>query len=296
MPRMKCRAAAPQAIGRGPRVPASAAWRNDDVDGLCPTASMRQDAAAYAKRRVSEEASVMQVTAIGLDLARDILQVRGMEAEGKAVVRRALRCQGGYRVLRKSCPPPGLDRRPRVGAAQPDARHAHATRQRERVHERFILKRSWSRARIALSKATICWRNCCQATSMGRTISAPSERSSSRASSLRSKGNSRIAPGRRPNVSSTPRMGLDYRAVMPMRCLLASRRARKRWRSNALAHGCPANLTPGVHCGNKHRPRHAAAGFHKLHRKIDPSYQGKDGVVVSRLGRFFVPIVPKCFT
>src|ERR1700731_3322542 len=36
---------------------------------------------------------------------------------------------------------------------------------------------------------------------------------SSRASTFRSKGNPRIAPGRRPNVLSTPRMWLDNRVV-----------------------------------------------------------------------------------
>src|ERR1700704_2709988 len=63
--------------------------------------------------------------------------------------------------------------------------------------------------RIALSKTAICSRSCRQATSIGRTISATSERLSSRASTFRSKGNPRIVPGRRPNVLSTPRMWFD---------------------------------------------------------------------------------------
>jgi hypothetical protein len=46
--------------------------------------------------------------------------------------------------------------------------------------------------RIALSKTAICARNCRQA--IGRTISATSERSITRASAFRSKGNPRIAP------------------------------------------------------------------------------------------------------
>src|ERR1700741_1194022 len=44
-----------------------------------------------------------------------------------------------------------------------------------------------TKPRITLSKAVICVRNCRQATSMGRTINAMSERPASRASTFRSK-------------------------------------------------------------------------------------------------------------
>ena len=84
-----------------------------------------------------------------------------------------------------------------------------------------------TKARITLSKAVICVRNCRQATSMGRTINAMSERPASRASTFRSKGNPRIVPGRRPNV-----FGQSCRHAMSW--VLAPRRARARWLSNDL--------------------------------------------------------------
>ena len=70
--------------------------------------------------------------------------------------------------------------------------------------------------RIALSKKVeTCSRSCRQATSMGRTIGATSERSSRRTSTFRSNRKARIAPGNRPKVLSTPRMWSDNRVLIP---------------------------------------------------------------------------------
>ncbi len=65
---------------------------------------------------------------------------------------------------------------------------------------------SFIRTRMALSKEATCSRSCRQATSIGRTIGATSERPSTRASTFRSKGKPRTAPGSNPKVFNTPRM------------------------------------------------------------------------------------------
>ena len=75
---------------RGQGFQPSAAWWNVDADGPRRAASMGQDAAATVKRHAREGAS-----------ARNILRIRAMEAEWKAVVRRTPRRQGGFAVVRK---------------------------------------------------------------------------------------------------------------------------------------------------------------------------------------------------
>jgi hypothetical protein len=59
---------------------------------------------------------------------------------------------------------------------------------------------AFARVRTALSNAAICSRSYRQATSMVRTIGAKSSRSASNASTRRSNGRPRIAPGSIPNV------------------------------------------------------------------------------------------------
>ena len=99
-----------------------------------------------------------------------------------------------------------------------------------RRHEEF----AFTSKRIALSKAVICSLSCRQATSIGRTISATSERPASKASTFRSNGDPRIPPGRRPKVLRTPRMWLDNLVLIPTSCALAPRIARARWLSSDL--------------------------------------------------------------
>src|SRR5205823_13179449 len=78
-----------QAIGRnlqGPRLLHCA--RNDGVDGPL-TASMCQS--WVVSNANGREPSMKEVTTIGLDLAKNVFQVHGVDRAGAVVVRRALR-------------------------------------------------------------------------------------------------------------------------------------------------------------------------------------------------------------
>src|ERR1700675_1468137 len=60
--------------------------------GLLPlTASGCQSVKAIRRSRAKWEPSAMQITTIGLDLAKSIFQVHGVDATGQVIVRRALR-------------------------------------------------------------------------------------------------------------------------------------------------------------------------------------------------------------
>ncbi len=63
----------------------------DGVDAPCSAASQCHSVAGVEPSHVGEEASVEEITTIGLDLAKNVFQVHGIDAAGKIVVRRKLR-------------------------------------------------------------------------------------------------------------------------------------------------------------------------------------------------------------
>jgi transposase len=56
------------------------------------------------ERHIAEEPSMGQVTTIGLDLAKNVLQVHGVDAEGAVVVRKQLRRSDVLRFFGKPAP------------------------------------------------------------------------------------------------------------------------------------------------------------------------------------------------
>src|SRR6516162_7881640 len=63
----------------------------DGVDAPCSSASMCHSVVVDEESPQGEETSAMQVTTMGIDLAKNVFQVHGVDASGKVVVRKALR-------------------------------------------------------------------------------------------------------------------------------------------------------------------------------------------------------------
>src|SRR5271169_2991795 len=69
-------------------LPACAARYGDVVDGPC-TASMCQDEVVETDHL--KEPSMVEITTIGVDIAKSVFQVHGIDASGQVAVRRQLR-------------------------------------------------------------------------------------------------------------------------------------------------------------------------------------------------------------
>jgi transposase len=65
-------------------------WKLDGVDGPDPTASRCARMVLSAEHQ-REGAVLMQITTIGLDIAKNVFQVHGIDGEGQVMLRRKVR-------------------------------------------------------------------------------------------------------------------------------------------------------------------------------------------------------------
>src|SRR5690349_21761292 len=71
-------------------IQASAVWKLDGVDGPRPD-GMRCARVATVNRTPRAGAVPMQIITVGLDIAKNVFQVHGVDSDGRAVLRRKVR-------------------------------------------------------------------------------------------------------------------------------------------------------------------------------------------------------------